>query len=742
MRMKPLPQKLYFLGLGGMGMAPLSLFLAGRGYDIEGGDDHFRVDVLDILSKSPVVIRNRPSEDVGMLVVSSAIKEQHPLVRWARERSIPILNRGAVLARATVNDRLIAVVGSHGKTSTTAILIHLLLAAQTDFDYVLGGLFAGGDLMPARGRERDDSGQSGWVVVEVDESDGTIDHFSPEVTLAVDWDWDHPDRYSSSQSFESTLFSLFVRTRREVHVPADKKSDVEARVAEFRYWYEDDVNLPVHFPLQGKCNRRNAAAACSVVRSVVGDWNDSWWHGFPGIIRRQQRLGATRYWDVYQDYAHHPVELKGLFDAMDQLKEGDERAPLILFQPHRFSRTLQFAEEFAQVLQRWREVGLLPVYSAGEPADKGADTDSVQACFPETGRPSILRDERELNTFLAERTEGRGRRSVWFIGAGDIESHAWRWMRGVQSRERWTADADRNLWQGCVPVTKGEPLGNKTTLRVGGTARFYAEPETRQQLLQLWDRAQQLGIRVYPLGRGSNLLIVDEGVDGLVIRLRRGDWEEIDVLDDGGIRVGAGVPLKLLCGRTSAMGMKGFEFLEGIPGSVGGALRMNAGAMGGWMMDVVREVEILTTEGIRLFSREQLHAQYRYCREVAEGVALSAVIHPVGREDADRVKSRIREFSERRKESQPRESSAGCIFKNPEGNHAGKLIDQAGLKGVRVGDAEVSSVHGNFIINQGCASSEEVIALIRLVRQRLYQENGFVLEPEVLLWGAEWKDVL
>src|SRR5690606_5230826 len=112
---------------------------------------------------------------------------------------------GAVLARATIEDRLIAVVGSHGKTSTTAILIHLLLAAQADFDYVLGGLFADTATLPARGSSRRIAGPPKWVVVEVDESDGTIDHFAPEITLAVDWDWDHPDRYRTAQAFEDTL---------------------------------------------------------------------------------------------------------------------------------------------------------------------------------------------------------------------------------------------------------------------------------------------------------------------------------------------------------------------------------------------------------------------------------------------------------------------------------------------------------------------------------------------------------
>lgn len=737
MRMNSLPEKLYFLGLSGMGMAPLALFLADRGHQIEGVDDHFRQDVLEVLNRSGVRIRNHPGDEVEMMVVSRAIEEDHELVQWARSRSIPVLTRGEALCRAVSKDSLIAVVGSHGKTTTTAFLIHLLEKSGVAFDYVLGGLFADSRTAPGRGATGG-KGKPVWVVAEVDESDGTIEHFSPELTLAVDWSWDHPDHYHNAELFDRMFFSLFERTRKGVWISNDQWKPLPKEGFEVHGWGDQEADLPIDFPMYGECNRRNAVAARSIVETVAGEWNSAWWEGFPGVLRRQQRLGETLHWEVYQDYAHHPDELNGLFAALHE--KGFEQEPVILFQPHRYSRTKQFLEGFAQALSGWQKVALMPVYGAGEDCRQGVDSDALRECFPAKNAPALLKTGPELETFMESLTlPGAGKRAVWFVGAGDIEAKALSWMRRLQAKERW----DRDTSPFSLPVHQGELLAGKTTLRVGGAARYYAEPESREELLQLLEEARQAGIPVYPLGRGSNLLVMDRGVEGLVVRLRKGSWEEIEFLDTGQVRVGAGVPLKKLCGQASGQGMEGFEFLEGIPGSLGGALRMNAGAMGGWMLDVVDEVEILTNEGhLRRYPRNELHASYRCCQEVAQGIALTAILSPRGHAESDTIRDRISTYSERRKETQPREPSAGCIFKNPEGSHAGKLVDQCGLKGVRVGDAEISRVHGNFIINRGNASSKEVLALINLARKRVYAETGYRLEPEVLLWGAEWKEVL
>lgn len=292
-------------------------------------------------------------------------------------------------------------------------------------------------------------------------------------------------------------------------------------------------------------------------------------------------------------------------------------------------------------------------------------------------------------------------------------------------------------------VSREEPLASKTTLRVGGAARVYVEPATVEELQAVVKLLDERGGRWRMLGRGSNLLVPDAGVDAVVISLRRAAWETFEELPDSRLRVGAGLRLKALCGLAAKAGRQGFEFLEGIPGNVGGALRMNAGAMGGWMFDVVEAVEILTTAGERVvMSREDLHVGYRHCAELREAIAIGAVLRVMTVTDATEISRQIDVYRSKRQESQPREPSAGCIFKNPDNDSAGRLIDQCGFKGERIGDAEVSVVHGNFIINRGKATSAEVVALVKRVRSEVKRQTGVSLQPEVLFYGCDWEDVL
>ncbi|MBC7368501.1 MAG: UDP-N-acetylmuramate dehydrogenase [Undibacterium sp.] len=288
-----------------------------------------------------------------------------------------------------------------------------------------------------------------------------------------------------------------------------------------------------------------------------------------------------------------------------------------------------------------------------------------------------------------------------------------------------------------------EPLAAKTTIRIGGAARLYAEPGSAEDLRTLLIAAAAAGIAVFPLGRGSNLVIPDSGVDGLVISLAQESWATFEPRPDGRVWAGAGLRLKNLCGLAAKAGLTGFEFLEGIPGNLGGALRMNAGAMGGWMFDVVEAVQLITLAGeIRTVPRAAMHVDYRHCAELHAAIALGALLRPGSHADADAVSRQIDVYKKKRQESQPRDPSAGCIFKNPPGNSAGRLIDQTGLKGERVGDAEVSAVHANFIVNRGAATSADLVELVRRIRARVQAAHGIDLEPEVLLYGKNWSEVL
>lgn len=308
-------------------------------------------------------------------------------------------------------------------------------------------------------------------------------------------------------------------------------------------------------------------------------------------------------------------------------------------------------------------------------------------------------------------------------------------------------DAHRTALEAAMPegtrVRREEPLAPKTTMRVGGAARLYAEPESEAALAALLRAARARGLAVRLLGRGSNLIVPDEGVDGLVISLSTEAWAAFEPRADGRVWVGAGLRLKNLCGLAAKAGLAGFEFLEGIPGNVGGALRMNAGAMGGWMFDVVEDVRMMSLDGaVSVLPKSALHVAYRHCAELDDAIAVGALLKPAAQTQGEAVARQIDVYRKKRQESQPREPSAGCIFKNPPGNSAGRLIDECGLKGERVGDAEVSPVHANFIVNRGRATSADVLELVRRVRARVQAARGVELQPEVLLFGRNWEDVL
>jgi len=305
------------------------------------------------------------------------------------------------------------------------------------------------------------------------------------------------------------------------------------------------------------------------------------------------------------------------------------------------------------------------------------------------------------------------------------------------------ADALRAAVGPDTRISREEPLGGRTTLGVGGAARVLVEPAGVADLRAVIRVSAAAGAPLLPIGRGSNLVVPDEGVDAVVVAFNHPVWSVFSPLPDGRLRVGAGLRLKSLCGQAAKAGLKGFEFLEGIPGSVGGSLRMNAGAMGGWIWDVTEEVEFLEADGrVAVLPRGAMGVDYRQCRGLEGAIALGALLRPAAQAEVESIGRQIDVYRRKRQESQPKERSAGCVFRNPPGGAAGRLIDEAGLKGAREGDAQVSTVHANFIVNLGAARAGDVFALMRRVRATVRERSGVLLEPEVLCFGRRWEEFL
>ncbi len=284
-------------------------------------------------------------------------------------------------------------------------------------------------------------------------------------------------------------------------------------------------------------------------------------------------------------------------------------------------------------------------------------------------------------------------------------------------------------------VRTDEPMKQHTTFRTGGTADFFVTPGTKEELRDVVEVCKKRRMPYYIIGNGSNLLVSDTGYRGVIIQIYR-EMSGITV-DQGCITAQAGALLSKVAGRACEEGLAGFEFAAGIPGTVGGACMMNAGAYGGEMKDVLASVLVLTPEGeFRTLSAEELELGYRTSVIARKNYIVLEAVIALDYGDRDQIRARMEELREKRISKQPLEfPSAGSTFKRPEGYFAGKLIEDAGLRGFRVGGAQVSEKHCGFVINRDHASSAEIMELMRKVSERVEEHSGVVLTPEVRRLG-------
>jgi len=300
-----------------------------------------------------------------------------------------------------------------------------------------------------------------------------------------------------------------------------------------------------------------------------------------------------------------------------------------------------------------------------------------------------------------------------------------------------------------TPVRRNEPLARHTTMAIGGPAEAYVEAHDCDRLAAVAALAQREGVALFLLGGGSNLLVSDAGLEGLVVET----WSNVDALTghppapvagSGAVRLHAfcGVPLPRLAHQTAKAGLSGIEWAAGIPGTVGGGIVNNAGAHGGCMADTVRQVHVLRDGRAERLSAAEVGFTYRHTNFrgvwAAQHPAVVILAAELELQPAapTTCEHRVQECVEYRRATQPAQRSVGSIFKNPPGNAAGRLIEQTGLKGATSGDAEISTVHANFIVNRGRATARDVNALVALAQQRVYEQFGVTLELEIQRVGT------
>ena len=282
-------------------------------------------------------------------------------------------------------------------------------------------------------------------------------------------------------------------------------------------------------------------------------------------------------------------------------------------------------------------------------------------------------------------------------------------------------------------VAENHPLAPHTWYKIGGPARWWVQPRSIEELQAAAQRCMENEIPVYVLGLGANLLVGDQGVNGAVFRFDQEFWRRVK-FDKTSVEVGAGVDMQKLVVRTVRQGLEGIECLAGIPGTIGGGIRMNAGGKFGDIGAVVPRVTVMDTGGT-IFERtkDDLVFEYR-STNIAAKFILGATLE-LEEEDPDRIMKKTKEIWMYKRNTQPLNTkNCGCMFKNPRGLSAGALIDQAGLKGMRIGGAEVSEKHANFIIAHPGCKADDVMRLVKVIREKVFDRNEIHLESEVQIW--------
>jgi UDP-N-acetylenolpyruvoylglucosamine reductase len=731
-----------------------------------------------------------------LAVYSSAIRANNPELQAAAEANVPIVRRATLLAALSQRQRGICVAGMHGKTTTSALLSFALEKLSSRPSYAVGALVpqlerqarftldpplpadesaadsgAAVGLSDGRGHARQAGEGVPWFIVEADESDGSLREFEPEHAIVLNVDAEHLDYYADLDAVcrefqffaertrgllifcadDPRLAELFSRRSGAIsygfHPLASYRIETKAEPAAdptgcprpatgFDLWHNGQRLGEFTTRLIGEKNLSNCAAAIALLHQL--GFSPAAIAGaiapFHGAIRRQQELYADARFRLFDDYGHHPNEIAATLKALKSLRP---RRLLVAFQPHRYTRTQHLLKEFASCFAGADKLWLSEVYAANEPEIPGVDGMLLASAVRAKGQPvEFVGTLRELGS--AVRAAMQPGDLVLFLGAGDITKAAHALAAQLREERPSSQESFFAELSAALPSTtvfrQNEPLAKKTTLRVGGPADYYFEPASEAELAAVLEVCARHQIRFVILGRGSNLLINDGGIRGVVISLVHPYFSRVEIADDR-LHCGAGAKLKTVAVEAKRNGLTGLEFLEGIPGSVGGALRMNAGAMGSWMFDAVETIRFMDYAG-RTHERKasEVNVEYRGCPLFRNHIALGAVLKGQSA-SREAVEQRMQSFSRKRWTSQPAAASAGCIFKNPASIPAGKLIEELGLKGTRIGGAVVSDVHGNFIVNEGHATAKDVLTLIEVIRQRARAVRGIELETEVEIIG-------
>lgn len=752
----------HMLGICGVGMAGVAYLLAKRGWRVSGCDaqcnalaDWLRAAQVFVLEgHEPAHLALSPAPE--RVIVTPAVAAAEPELLAARERGLPIFRRGEVLASLLSQGRGVAVCGAHGKTTTTCFATRLLQELGATPGWCIGG---------ATRRLGGVAGGSGGalLVAEADESDGTLALYHPAVTVLTNIDLDHLEHFDGEAALCACFRQAVVQTREGVAVCCDNarawqvaqaatapllafgfseaaalravEVQVDAVSVAFDVVYLGRTFGRLTLGVSGRHNILNALGAAAAalllgyapeaVFSALAAACDE----LPG--RRFETVAEMAGIRVIADYAHHPAELLA---AVEMARVQRPERLIVVFQPHRYTRTLALGPAFPAAFASADEVILLPVYAASEEPLDGGDSCDLYAHFrsvlPALG-VKLARSREEAWAYLRQTL--RQGDLLLIAGAGDVIELA-RLVREDAARG-WPERKDPEGFEAALMRVAGAraeafgPLSGWSYFGAGGWARWRVEVADEAALAEVLRLCGASGVPWRMVGAGANAWFSELGEPGCVLRFGEGAFRGFEARG-GEVEVGCGWKGPALLDALEREGLSGLEFLDSVPGSVGGWLAMNAGAHGGEIASRVAWIRCLNPDGkVGILTPHDCGFAYRQCAGLEGRVALACGLR-LTRADAPSVRA-LRQQVRAKRIPLAGLRTAGSVFRNPAGDSAGRLLDRAGCKGLRIGGARVTEFHANIVAVDGAVTASDVLALAMKLRNRAAQDGGVTLTPEI-----------
>jgi len=755
-------RRAHFVGVCGVGMAGVAYLLSRRGWQTSGCDAHAKELSGWLRAAGVAVAKGHGAEHLDgwgpgdRVVVTPAVRFDEPELVRAQALGVPMFRRGEVLAALMSRARSVAVCGAHGKTTTSCFTTRLLRALGADPSWCIGGATA--SLGGVAG-----VGAGELLVAESDESDGTLALYHPSVTVLTNIDLDHLEHFDGEAALCGCFRRAVAQTREGVAVCRDNArawaAAQAASVPVLDFGFSEEATLravgvavepgAVSFeavlrgvPLgrfrlgvSGRHNVLNALGAAAAAL-LLGHAPEAVFAALPAVCdelpgRRFETIAEAGGVRVVADYAHHPAELAA---AVEMAHAQKPSRLLVVFQPHRYTRTRALGAQFPAAFASADEVILLPVYAASEAPLEGGDICDLYAHFRER-LPSLpvrlARTREEVWDYL--RCVARPGDLVLVAGAGDVIELADLVRADVAAG--WPARCGGGAFEAALSAVGGaraEPFGPLATwcfFGVGGWARWRVEVESETALAEVLRLCGRHGVPWRFVGAGANAWFSDLGEPGCVIRFAEGVCREYAVHGEE-VEAGCGWRGPALLDALEREGLSGLEFLEGVPGSVGGWLAMNAGAHGGEIGARVAWIRCLNPDGeVVILQRDDLKYSYRCCLGLKRRIALACGLRLTRAAPASIRESRRQVRAKRIPLAGLR--TEGSVFRNPEGLSAGRLLDAAGCKGLRIGGARVADFHANIVAVADGATASDVLALVMRMKNRAAFAAGAALSPEI-----------